>query len=179
MNSGLLDTFDVVNPDPGALIESLRSFGYSLEASVADIVDNSITAGARNIHIQFSWHGEQSTIAIMDDGCGMTEDKLVNAMRPGSRSPLEERDPADLGRFGLGLKTASFSQCRKLSVGSKAAGHEPGIRIWDLDYVNQCGEWRLKKLDPRGCDSTFSALNTSKSGTIVLWEQIDRLVKGA
>lgn len=112
MNSAISDAFDVVNPNPGALIESLRSFGYSLETSIADIVDNSITAGAHNIHIQFSWHGEQSTIAIMDDGCGMTEDDLVNAMRPGSRNPLEDRDPADLGRFGLGLKTASFSQCR-------------------------------------------------------------------
>jgi len=179
MNSTILDAFDVVNPDPGALIESLRSFGYSLEASIADIVDNSITAGAHNVHIQFSWHGEQSTIAIIDDGCGMTEDDLVNAMRPGSRNPLEDRDPADLGRFGLGLKTASFSQCRKLSVGSKAAGHEPVIRIWDLDYVNQCGEWRLKKVDPRDSNSIFSALETRKSGTIVLWEQIDRLVRGA
>lgn len=179
MASNISEGFEVVNPDPGALIESLRSFGYSLEASIADIVDNSVTAGACNIHIQFSWSGEQSTIAIMDDGCGMTEDELVNAMRPGSRSPLEERDPGDLGRFGLGLKTASFSQCRKLSVGSKAAGHEPAIRIWDLDYVNQCREWRLRKVDPRDSDSTFSALKTRKSGTIVLWEWIDRLVRGA
>ena len=179
MDSSLSDVFDVVNPDPGALIESLRSFGYSLEASIADIVDNSVTAGAHNVHIQFTWCGEQSTIAIIDDGRGMTEDELVNAMRPGSRSPLEERDPMDLGRFGLGLKTASFSQCRKLSVRSKAAGHEPAIRIWDLDYVNQWGEWRLRKVAPQDNESAFSALNTRESGTIVLWEQIDRLVRGA
>jgi len=171
--------FEVVNPDPGALIESLRSFGYSLEASIADIVDNSITAGARNIHIQFSWRGEQSTIAITDDGCGMSEDNLIRAMRPGSRSPLEERDPGDLGRFGLGLKTASFSQCRKLSVGSRAVGHDPAIRIWDLDYVNQCGEWRLKKVDARDSDDAFSVLETRTNGTVVLWEQIDRLVGDA
>ena len=179
MDSSLSDGFDVVNPDPGALIESLRSFGYSLEASIADIVDNSVTAGAHNVHIQFTWCGEQSTIAIIDDGRGMTEDELINAMRPGSRSPLEERDPMDLGRFGLGLKTASFSQSRKLSVGSKAAGHEPTIRIWDLDYVNRWEEWRLRKVAPWDNYSAFSALNTRESGTIVLWEQIDRLVQGA
>jgi len=179
MDFDVSEDFDVVNPDPGALIESLRSFGYSLEASIADIVDNSITAGARNVHVQFSWCGEQSTIAIMDDGCGMAEGELVNAMRPGSRSPLEERGPGDLGRFGLGLKTASFSQCRKLSVGSRAAGHEPAVRIWDLDYVNQCGEWRLRRADLQDNDNAFSALKSRKHGTIVLWEQIDRLVGGS
>ncbi|MDG6249409.1 ATP-binding protein [Methanocalculus sp.] len=179
MNFDNSDDFEIVNPDPGALIESLRAFGYSLEASIADIIDNSIVAGACNIHIQFSWQGEQSTIAILDDGCGMTEDKLNNAMRPGSRNPLEERDTADLGRFGLGLKTASFSQCRKLTVGSKTTGDDLKIRSWDLDYVNQCGEWRLRKLEPRECDSAFSALEKRKNGTLVLWEQIDRLVKGA
>lgn len=172
-------SFDIVNPDPGALIESLRAFGYSLEASIADIVDNSIVAGARNIHIQFSWRGEQSTIAIMDDGCGMIEDELINAMRPGSRNPLESRDPADLGRFGLGLKTASFSQCRKLTVGSKACGHNIAIRSWDLDYVNQCGEWRLQRGDLDHADGLFSTLDGLESGTIVLWEQVDRLVRGA
>jgi len=179
MGSDTTDRFDLVNPDPGALIESLRSFGYSLEASVADIVDNSIAAGARSIQIQFSWQGEQSTITITDDGCGMTEDDLVNAMRPGSRNPLEERDPKDLGRFGLGLKTASFSQCRKLTVGSKAAGHDPAIRSWDLDYVNRCGEWRLRKVDPGESGGIFSAFKDMEQGTIVLWEQIDRLVRGA
>ena len=73
----------------------------------------------------------------------MTESSLVEAMRPGSKNPLLERDEKDLGRFGLGLKTASFSQSRKLTVGSKTDGNSAVFRYWDLDYVNYCGEWRL------------------------------------
>ena len=118
MNTTLSD-YELVNPDAGALIEALRAFGYHLETSIADIIDNSISAGAHNIWINPEWNGEISTISIIDDGFGMSEEVLVNAMRAGSRNPLLERDPKDLGRFGLGLKTASFSQCRKLTVGSK------------------------------------------------------------
>lgn len=179
MDSDNSRSFDIVNPDPGALIESLRAFGYSLESSISDIIDNSIVAGARNIHIQFTWRGEDSTIVITDDGCGMNENELITAMKPGSRNPLEDRDPSDLGRFGLGLKTASFSQCRKLTVGSKALGNNIVIRSWDLDYVNQCGEWRLKRENFDCADGLFSSLNKQSSGTIVLWERVDRLVQGA
>ena len=178
MNSETSGSFNVVNPDPGAMIETLRAFGYSLEASIADIIDNSIAADARNVDIQFNWLGDQSTISITDDGCGMTEAELINAMRPGSRNPLEVRDPADLGRFGLGMKTASFSQCRRLTVGSKASGNDPFIRRWDLDYVNECREWRLQKVDPQTAGEIFSYLEEAESGTVVLWENIDRLVSG-
>lgn len=178
MTSDDSDSFNLVNPDPGAMIESLRAFGYSLEASIADIIDNSIAAGACNVDIQFTWLGEHSTISILDDGCGMTEEELINAMRPGSKSPLEVRNAGDLGRFGLGMKTASFSQCRRLTVGSKAAGSDPVIRRWDLDYVNKCGEWRLQKVGSGQMEGVFSYLDSISSGTIVLWENIDRLVSG-
>ncbi len=160
------------------MIESLRAFGYSLETAIADLIDNSITAGAKNVWLSFNWNGESSTISIKDDGCGMNEEKLVNSMRAGSKNPLEDRDPADLGRFGLGLKTASFSQCRKLTVGSKKKYDKVSIRSWDLDYVNKCGEWRLLNVETNYSGSLFSSLEGMESGTIVLWEQIDRLVKG-
>ncbi|MBN1195328.1 MAG: ATP-binding protein [Methanomicrobiaceae archaeon] len=179
MNSGIPGAYDIVNPDPGALIESLRAFGYNLETAVADLIDNSIAAGTRNIHLDFTWKGAESTISIVDDGHGMSEERLVNAMRPGSSNPLDTRDPSDLGRFGLGLKTASFSQCRKLTVGSKAPGDAIAIRSWDLDYVNKCGEWRLRRENPDYGNKIFSSLETRKSGTIVLWENMDRLVGGA
>lgn len=178
MISDNFDGFNLVNPDPGAMIESLRAFGYSIEASIADIIDNSIAAGAHNVEIQFTWLGEHSTISILDDGCGMGEGKLINAMRPGSKNPLEARNAGDLGRFGLGMKTASFSQCRRLTVGSKAAGNDLVIRRWDLDYVNKCGEWRLQKVDAGHTGRVFSCLDNLDSGTIVLWENIDRLVSG-
>ena len=127
--------YDIVAPEPAALIESLRSVGYTLPAAVADIIDNSIAAGAKNIHITFHWAGKDSFVLILDDGCGMSEDELRNAMRPGSRNPLEEREPKDLGRFGLGLKTASLSQCRNLCVASKPAKGSLNARTWNLDVL--------------------------------------------
>src|SRR5690606_38893498 len=109
--------------------------GYSLPTAVADIVDNSISASSRNIWIDFVWEGENSVISIRDDGNGMSDSEIRKAMRPGSTSPADLRDVKDLGRFGLGLKTASFSQCRKLTVISKKETDAISFWTWDLDYV--------------------------------------------
>ncbi|MBN1459520.1 MAG: ATP-binding protein [Armatimonadetes bacterium] len=127
------------------MIESIRAVGYTVQTAIADLVDNSIAASAKNVWVTFHWHGVCSYVSVADDGCGMTESKLTEAMRLGSQSPLDAREPHDLGRFGLGLKTASFSQCRQLSVWSKASGRSPVARCWDLDYVQQTGDWRLLK----------------------------------
>src|SRR5688500_3070959 len=108
--------FELAPPHPASLAESLRAFGYELPTAIADLVDNSVFAGAGNVWIQFHWDGENSAIAVTDDGCGMDETTLRDAMRPGSRNPRDARDPNDLGRFGLGLKTASFSQARCVTV---------------------------------------------------------------
>ena len=106
-------------PRASAMIEALRGLGYSTASALADIIDNSIAAHAHNIDLQFTWNGEQSIITILDDGGGMDEAELERAMRLGDKSPLAVRAEDDLGRFGLGLKTASFSQCRSLTVISK------------------------------------------------------------
>ena len=112
----MADTVDSVNipPHAGTLIESLRAFGYDLKTAIADLIDNSITAGAKNIRINFHWNGPDSGISVTDDGRGMSAKKLLEAMRVGSQSPLEEREYEDLGRFGLGMKTASFSTKARL-----------------------------------------------------------------
>jgi len=169
--------YDIANPKPSSLIESLRSVGYSLPAAIADIVDNSLAAEAGNIWIDFHWAGSDAYISIIDNGHGMSEDELYEAMRPGSRSPLEERDPSDLGRFGLGLKTASFSQCRKLTVLSRLKNGPSSTRTWDLDYVVKYDEWRLLKT--MDLDSNLTKkLEEQDSGTLVLWRQVDRLTRG-
>ncbi len=173
-----VEAYDIAAPRPDSLIQSLRAFGYDLSTAIADIVDNSISAGAKNIAIDFYWDGKDSYIAIWDDGCGMTEDELINAMRPGSRNPLEERSSKDLGRFGLGLKTASFSQCKKLTVASKSAGGNFSVRCWDLDYVTQHGEWRLLKKGSHVLGRLLDKLPDTDSGTLVLLENLDRLTKG-
>jgi len=170
--------YEIAAPRADAMIQSLRAFGYDVPAAIADLIDNSIAAGAKNVWLEFYWSGAESYVAIADDGAGMTEGELSAAMRPGSRSPLEERDAKDLGRFGLGLKTASFSQCLSLTVASrkKAAGAAAAVRCWDLEYVTECGDWRLLC----GGSETFRAhglarLEALPSGTVVFWEKMDRV----
>jgi Histidine kinase-, DNA gyrase B-, and HSP90-like ATPase len=168
--------YDIAEPRASAMIESLRAFGYNVQTAIADLIDNSITAKARNIWLNFCWDGSNSYISIRDDGHGMTEAQLISAMRPGSQSPLEERDADDLGRFGLGLKTASFSQCRGLTVASRSENYAVAIRRWDLDYVNQVDEWRLLRAPAEGSAEKLNDLETMPCGTIVLWECLDRIV---
>lgn len=108
-------------PFAPSLIESMRSLGYSFPSAIADLLDNSISAKARNIDI-ISTPGIEPSLIVLDDGNGMTEHELCEAMRYGSRNPLETRREDDLGRFGLGMKAASLSQCRKLIVVSKKEG---------------------------------------------------------
>ncbi|WNG24481.1 ATP-binding protein [Cystobacter fuscus] len=158
------------------MLEALRAVGYSVQTALADLIDNSITAGARNVWLTFHWNGADSYITLRDDGRGMSEAELTDAMRPGSRSPLEEREPDDLGRFGLGLKTASFSQARRLTVATIKSRGRRAVRRWDLDYVGETGEWRLLKSAAPGSTSRISALDDQKQGTLVLWEQMDRVV---
>lgn len=168
------EIYEVAQPEPSALVESLRAFGYSLRTALADLIDNSITANSKNVWLRFEWDGSHSYILVKDDGDGMDESDLVNAMRPGSKSPLEEREVKDLGRFGLGLKTASFSQCRRLSVVSSKSGQQ-SARCWDLDYINSSHEWRLiKKIDPYPLEFTNESI--SNNGTLVLWEKLDRVI---
>src|SRR3984957_292339 len=114
--------YKIVAPKAEALIESLRSVGYSVKTALADLIDNSITAGAKNVWLDFHWDGGGSYITLRDDGAGMDDEALVEAMRPGSGGPTAERHPDDLGRFGLGLKTASFSRCGRLTCSSKERG---------------------------------------------------------
>ncbi len=113
-------SLDFVEPSAAAMVESLRAFGYDLATALADLADNSLFHCSHHLKIEFHWAGENSAIAIADDGTGMDERTLINAMRMGSRNPREKRDPRDFGRFGLGLKTASFSQCRRVTVFTQA-----------------------------------------------------------
>ena len=165
----------IVAPRAPALVEALRAVGYSLETAVADLLDNSITATAKRIWVDFHWNGEGSWIRIIDDGRGMTSDELTEAMRPGTRNPLEERAQGDLGRFGLGLKTASFSQARRLSVASRRDGIV-SVRCWDLDHIGTTGEWHLWLSAPPETAALLELPPGNANGTVVVWEKLDRVV---
>ncbi len=160
-----------LEPEPRILIESLRDIGYSFNSALADIIDNSITAGARNISV-LALPCDDFRIAIIDDGEGLDGDNLLQAMRLGSTDPRCKRNLNDLGRFGLGLKTASFSQCRRLTVVSKRNGVASAF-IWDLDLVVDDNEWTVLKPD-NVANIPFVA-EMDSSGTLVLWEKVDRL----
>jgi hypothetical protein len=166
---------------PSALLESLRSIGYTLDTASADIIDNSITAKAGRISIRFLWNNGKPWIAICDDGCGMSPQELTEAIQFGSKSPNAKRDSDDLGRFGLGMKTASLSQCRHMTVVSKKGG-ALSAGEWNLDAMVSDGatEWKAHLLDTDALpkDEILSGLIAKhlaaiKSGTIVLWQNLD------
>lgn len=152
----------------------MRDIGYRLETALADIVDNSITAGATTVRLLSEADEQAARIGVLDDGEGMTEGELLSAMRLGSRSPREDRDLSDLGRFGLGLKTASFSQCRRLTVLSRKDGLASAAR-WDLDNVVTSNEWLVEI--PDDIDAIPWSSQLGKHGTLVVWENLDRIIE--
>jgi hypothetical protein len=159
-------------------MESIRSIGYTLESAIADLIDNSITAGASIVNIRFSPYG-QPYLAILDNGSGMSPEELTRAMRHGSKNPWDPRTESDLGRFGLGLKTASLSQCRRLTVVSLKDGIL-SARCWDLDIIIDEEEWVLLDLEYEEIIDLplVSELELQESGTLVLWQYLDRISNG-
>jgi len=158
-----------VSPSASALSQSLRSIGYSFNDAVSDIVDNSISAMAKNIEIAILWEESRPTVNILDDGCGMNRLSLIEAMRPGTRSPLEKRFEGDLGRFGLGLKTASFSQSSKLAVTSWTDKNCCNRAEWDLDILAASNSWEMT------IESITEPPQPFSSGTLVKWVDLDFL----
>lgn len=168
--------YERVAPRAAALIESMRDIGYSLQTALADIIDNSITADAGSVDIFADTTSQELCIGILDDGRGMDSAELMEAMRPGTRSPLDKRALTDLGRFGLGLKTASFSQCRRLTVVSRKDG-ETNCARWDLDEVVKNNDWFVEIPDHLLDIPWIDRLGNH--GTLVLWEKLDRLTEHA
>lgn len=164
-------------PRADAMIEALRGLGYTTATALADLVDNSISANADQIEIAFNWSGADSWISLADNGEGMSDPELFSAMHLGDRNPLHVRDSSDLGRFGLGLKTASFSQARRLTVLSMKDNLTSCLR-WDLDALasDPNGEWHLLDGPAPGSESRVAPPPGQGRGTVVLWEQLDRIV---
>ncbi len=162
-------------PSARRLMDSLREIGYDLPSAVADIVDNSIAADARNIDLTFAFDGPDSWIRIVDDGVGMSGSLLEEAMRYGTERAYESRE---LGRFGLGLKTASLSQCRRLTVASRRGRERRRIEIrcWDLDHVLRSNRWEVIRIDAESAPPEVLSPLLDHPGTVVLWEGLDRVL---
>lgn len=166
--------FDVP-PSAARLTGSLRDIGYDFHTAVADLVDNSIAAGARQVDVSLVFDPNASYVLISDDGHGMTPSEMLEALRFGSR---RDYAPNELGRFGLGLKTGSFSQCRRLSIVSR---HTPTrrtrtVRTIDLDYVERVDAWAvLADVDGPAVEKALDRLR-ERPGTVVVWENLDRVL---
>ena len=163
-----------VVPSARRLIGSLRDLGYDISAALADLVDNSIAAAASNIWLDIHFDGEDSWVRVLDDGIGMTEKELREAMRFGTRRLYTE---SELGRFGLGLKSASLSQCRSLTVASRTSlTGRVRIAKWDLDHVELSDKWEVLRPKARECELAVEPLRFRR-GTSVLWQRMDRIAR--
>lgn len=161
-------------PSAASLTASLRDLGYSLETAIADLIDNSISADATDIQILCDMSRTNPVLVIADNGNGMAEAEVIAAMRHGAIDPRKQRSPKDLGRFGLGLKTASFSQCRRLTVLSAKNSIRAGAE-WDLRKIEKDDDWFITILDPYEIDEQPFIDALGATGTIVIWRDLDRL----
>jgi len=169
--------YQEVLPDPKRVIEGLRDTGYQIETAIEDIIDNSIAAEATKIEVNLDMDiAGNIAVSISDNGFGMERDELIDAMRYGSKI---RPNPASLGKFGLGLKTASTAFCRQLSVISKTSkGTEYAKATWDLDHVAKVGKWELALSTPSKDElKLLQDVAGDGSGTLVVWNKVDRLLK--
>lgn len=169
-----------ITPSAARLTESLRDIGYDFPAAVADIVDNSVMAGATHVHVAIEFEGEDSCVMISDDGEGMTANGLLEAFRYGARRAYGRKD---LGRYGLGLKTASLSQCRSVTVVTsrrpatgRTASHVVTVRTLDLDLIAQMDEWLVVEPSDDALILQARERVTADPGTVVIWRKLDRVL---
>lgn len=167
----------ILPPDPERIVNGLRDTGYNFNTAIADIVDNSISAKASIVNIDITLDPELNVnVYIADNGCGMNMDELKNAMKYGSSERLEKNS---LGKFGLGLKTASTAFCRRFSVISRCKEDQTLRKVqWDLDYVAKRQEWLLQF--PEILEDEEELLENTAgggSGTLVVWDKVDRLMR--
>lgn len=167
--------------DSAAVIESMRSIGYSFHDAVADVADNSVSAGASNIDVMCDYDCAVPFLSIFDDGCGMDDNELKRAMTYGSKNPNAVRSKEDLGRYGLGLKVASLSQCAQLTVLSKKDGKISAYE-WNLQEIRRGNttDWPVVVVNPdsiRGMQ--IEKLFSSVHGTLVIWRDFDVLIMGS
>lgn len=176
-----LNTEDA-NPNPEYLIKSIAEQGYTLETSLADLIDNSIAANATKVEILVGLEKEPFMLFVADNGDGMNETELKLNMQFPSNSPAHLRDKSDLGRFGLGMKTASFAHTRRFTVLSKKKGEtEYAARTWDVEYLTKKKKWKIlipSKQEIEDILKNYQYLTTSylksfddfAASTIIVWE---------
>jgi Histidine kinase-, DNA gyrase B-, and HSP90-like ATPase len=163
-------------PSARRLISSLRDMGYDFPAAVADIVDNSIEAGAGRVSIDIRNDGDDSWVRICDDGRGMKPAQVREALRYGSTGEYDQKK--SLGKFGLGLKTASMSQCQHLLLASRSNPNQPQIcaYAWDLAHIVETDTWEILDVGREEHTELLREPLLTHTGTVVLWRRLDRIL---
>ena len=166
------ESAEEVIPSAKRLINSLRSLGYEFPTAIAELVDNSIEANATEVSVNVEFDGENSWVMIADNGIGMSNDKLIEAMRYGSDSTYNDKS---LGKFGLGLKTASFSQSKHWIVATKTGSPENKVIAfkWDLAHVNKTDRWEILPINEKNLDNKIVKTLQNKTGTVVHWSELE------
>lgn len=162
-------------PSARRLVRSLRDMGYDFSQAVADIIDNSIEANADCVSIKIEFDGDDSTVRIFDNGSGMTPSGLREAMRYGSDRKYSD---VDLGKFGLGLKTASMSQCQLLIVASRHSARRADIDAysWDLEHIENTNRWEIVQIKSKDLAPEVNQHLGSTTGTVIIWKKLDRIL---
>jgi hypothetical protein len=156
-------------------MQSLRDMGYEFSTAIADLLDNSIEAHATRIRIDVEFDADDSWVRCADNGDGMTPSMIREAMRYGSSRDYSEDD---LGKFGLGMKVASLSQCRNLSVASRTSNDRADISAygWDFEHVEKTDKWEIVDLRGSGMPASLREPLLDEPGTVVLWRRLDRIL---
>lgn len=165
-----------MSPEPKSHIKTLMRIGYDFNSAIADIIDNSITAKAKKIYINCPPEADNPFLSIVDNGIGMGPEELIQNMRIGCKDPNQKREAGDLGRFGSGMKTASFSHARRLTVISRKKGKKIAAACWDIDEIEDKNAWCLRELnekDIQDLDHIDKEL-IKGVGTQLIWEKIKK-----
>lgn len=164
-----------VIPSARRMIRSQRDMGYEFAAAVADLIDNSIEAKANTVRVNAEWQGSASIVMIADNGEGMTPEQLREALRFGSEREYEE---TDLGKFGLGLKTASLSQCLRVTVATRRNPDRADIiaYCWDVEHVEATNRWEILSIKSSDLPELARLHLKETTGTVVIWERLDRVL---
>ena len=166
---------DEIIPDADRVILGLRDTGYDFNTAIADIIDNSIAAKATNVDVSINVTPKgEILIYISDNGIGMNQQELRNAMKYGSAERVNKKS---LGKFGLGLKTASTAFCRKMSLISRGSDGIVRKIQWDLDYIAKVNRWKPITMEPTKSEiKILESVAADGTGTVVVWEKVDRLL---
>ena len=158
------------------ILRKYRSRGYTLEQSLAELADNSITHNAKNIWTYMYWsddQGKDSFIMVVDDGDGMSKDELLNRALNIPKDEHVDKGENDHSVYGLGLKAGSFNHCTSITIITKKdelIKKTLNLKDGITDNMPSCIEHKFVK-------KHLEDLNSSKSGSIVLWSDLDNLTK--